>query len=92
MSLRRYRPVALVLVVLHDTRVVGDTAIAGWLGGVQERRRTAGDLRRFILMSDVLHVEGGSVDPLRTLGAVAGIGIAVVGVLLMIACADSNFC
>ncbi len=130
MSLRRYRPVALVLVVLHlnactswqpislqtgpppekvrvtteneqfvltDTRLVGDTAIAGtWKGGPYGPRPPAGrvvDGLHIVRLTDALLLERATFSPLRTFGLVVGIGIAAFFAAVGIACAgDDNFC
>lgn len=130
MTVRRYRPVAVVLVLLHlnactswqpisvqdgpvpervrvttdneqfvlsDTRLVGDTAIAGtWSGtpvGITPSAPIVADGLRTVRLIDVLRVESGSFSPLKTIGLVAGIGVAILGAMYLLACSDSDaFC
>lgn len=130
MNLHRYRPVAVVLVVLHlnactswqpisletgpipqrvrvttgnerfvlkDARLVGDTAISGtWSGrpvGILPSSAIVADGRRTVRLTDALFLERGSFSPLRTVGLVAGLGVALLGVLYAIECSDPDaFC
>ena len=125
MSLRRYRPVALVLFVLHlnacstwqpismgpipkkvrvttendrfvlnDTRLVGDTAIAGtWSGrptGTLPSSVIVVDGLRTVRWTDALHVERRSFSPRWTYGLIAGIGIAALSVALWRLCSGPD--
>lgn len=83
--------------VLHDTRLVGDTAIAGtWSGrpiGILPHSAIVADGLRTVRLTDAMLVERGSFSPLRTFALVVGVGFAALWSAILISCAgEDNFC
>lgn len=83
--------------VLTDTRLVGDTAIAGRLNvgpyGPLPPTVMVVDGLHIVRLTDASLLERATFSPLRTIGLVAGLGFAALFAAMRIACAgDDNFC